>query len=174
MVFGILAGFSFMGTLEPVAPSLFWGFGMSFCLLRLLILRLDLFLPHHSRNTPEEAFTHELPERVSDAVILIGFGFAADSNHWLGLSTALAAIFSAYVRSIGMQRGANRRSVAIGPMTRSHRLILVSAASLLMMLGLPPVELDTSLPQIALWVILFGCITTILMRWFNIRDWKEE
>ncbi len=43
-----------------------------------------------------------------------------------------------------------------------------------MMLGLPPVELDTSLPQIALWVILFGCITTILMRWFNIRDWKEE
>ncbi|MEM6916524.1 MAG: hypothetical protein AAF491_08160, partial [Verrucomicrobiota bacterium] len=105
MILGILAGFSFLFTGESSSPQLFWASGMVCCLLRLACLRMDsLLYHHHNKPTMEEIFVTELPERVSDAVTLIGFGFAMQSNYWLGLASALAAIFSAYVRSIGVSR----------------------------------------------------------------------
>lgn len=170
MVLGILAGFSFMGTRESLNPALFWSLGLLFCLLRITCVRIDSLLQSQNpRQSVEEVYFHELPERVSDAVTLIGFGFAAQSSAWLGLATALAAIFSAYVRSLGMMRGAARKSAASGPMTRIHRLIIVSVSSVIMIFPAAQARFSTPVPQIALWVILVGCIATILIRWFNIR-----
>ena len=170
MIFGILAGFSFMSTAEALNPRLFWALGLVFCLLRIACIRIDGILHFQTSKRPlEEVFFTELPERVSDAVTLIGFGFAANSSPWLGLSAALAAIFSAYVRSIGEERGAGKKRAASGPMTRIHRLILISATSVLMLIEIPTSHFTTPIPQIALWVILFGCILTILIRWSRIR-----
>lgn len=175
MVLGILAGFSFLFTGESTNPSLFWGLGMACCLLRIACIGMDEQLyHHHSRPVAEEIFVTELPERVSDAVTLIGFGFALNSNHWLGLATALAAIFSAYVRSIGVMKGAGKKSAGSGPMTRVHRLILLSVTSLLMVLDLPKEHFSTPIPQIALWVILFGCGATILIRWLKLQEYADS
>lgn len=175
MVLGILAGFSFLFTGVSMTPSLFWGIGMVCCILRIACIQMDSLLHHHhSKPTMEEIFVTELPERVSDAVTLIGFGFAIESNSWLGLATALAAIFSAYVRSVGVMKGAGKKSAGSGPMTRVHRLLLLSVTSALMMINIPKEHFSTPIPQIALWVILFGCATTILIRWLKLQEYADS
>tara|TARA_R110002096_G_scaffold217936_11_gene406072 strand:- start:10749 stop:11342 length:594 start_codon:yes stop_codon:yes gene_type:complete len=174
MLFGILAGLSFMGTREPKLTELFWVLGTLFCLIRIACIRVDSYLSNFStKQSVEEIFFTELPERVSDAVTIIGFGFAAHSSPWLGLACALTAIFSAYVRSIGFMRGAGKKKSASGPMTRVHRLILITTTSILMSLNIPGAALQTPIPQIALWVMLIGCLATILIRWFNIKEFDE-
>lgn len=171
MVLGILAGVSFMGTSEPFAPSLFWSLGLGFCLLRIITTRIDNILEDQTaRQREEEVFFIELPERVSDAVTLIGFGFAMHASPWMGLATALAAIFSAYTRSIAVLRGVGREAAACGPMTRIHRLILVSSASVIMLIEPLRAWFPTPVPQLALWLIFFGCLVTIAMRWFRIPE----
>lgn len=171
MVFGILAGVSFLLTSEPDTPFFVWLIGMGFCLLRVLCIRFDQLLQGSiPRQGSDDNYFTELPERVSDAVTLIGFGFAADANPWLGLIAALAAIFSAYVRSVGTALGMGRKSSNSGPMTRIHRLLLLALTSLLMALGVPNDTLQTPIPQIALWVIILGCITTVMVRWRNVLE----
>jgi hypothetical protein len=173
MLLGILAGASFMATGETVSPILFWSFGLGFCVLRILCIRLDRMLQStSSRQSLEEVFFNELPERVSDAVTLIGFGFAVDSSPWLGLAAALAAIFSAYIRSIAFSRGAGRKSSSTGPMTRIHRLMLLSLTSILMIIEVPDEHFTSTIPQIALWVIIFGCVLTVGIRWFGMKGIK--
>lgn len=175
MVFGILAGISFMGTAEVLNPFLFWSLGLAFCVLRIMTTRIDAILDFQTgQKSEEEVFFIELPERVSDAVTLIGFGFAMDSSPWLGLATALAAIFSAYTRSLAVMRGAKPKEAASGPMTRIHRLILVSCSSILMLIEPIRERFSTPVPQIALWVILIGCILTIAVRWLNIQGASKE
>lgn len=173
MLLGILAGASFMATGESINAILFWSLGLFFCLLRILSIRLDRMLPPtSSRQSLEEVFFNELPERVSDAVTLIGFGFAVQSSAWLGLAAALSAIFSAYIRSIAFSRGAGQKSASSGPMTRIHRLMLLSLTSILMIIEVPGDHFRTPIPQIALWVIIFGCALTVIIRWFGMKGIK--
>lgn len=175
MILGILAGFSFMFTGESANPALLWLAGMLCCLVRIACINLDSLLYHpHTKPVAEEIFVNELPERVSDAVTIIGFGFAANSNSWLGLATALAAIFSAYVRSLGVIKGAGKKFASSGPMTRVHRLILITVTSALMITSIPKDHFSTPIPQIALWVMLFGCLATILIRWLNIQEYADS
>lgn len=178
MVLGILAGVSFMATGFNDEPMMFWILGMVCCILRVGCIRLDVALqPLSHKQSLEDIFFNELPERVSDAVTLIGFGFAMDSSPWLGLGAALTAIFSAYVRSVGYSRGAGRKHASSGPMTRIHRLVLISLTSILMIFGVNTNNLENlnmTIPQIALWVIIMGCVATILIRWLNIREFSES
>ncbi len=173
MLLGIVAGASFMATGESVNPVFFWSLGLTFCLLRIVSIRLDRLLqPTTSKQSLEDVFFNELPERVSDAVTLIGFGFAIHSSPWLGLGAALSAIFSAYIRSIAFSRGAGRKSASSGPMTRIHRLMLLSLTSILMILEVPQDSFTTPIPEIALWVIIGGCALTVTVRWFGMKGIK--
>jgi len=170
MVCGILAGASFFLTSVVDVPFRFWILAAAFCLLRIVTIRLAAALQHSGQRTAfEEHFFSEVPERVSDAVTLIGFGFAFGSNHWLGLGAALAAIVSAYMRALGMRRGAARKSASSGPMTRTHRLVLLFLTALLIVSPLPSEHFSTPVPIIALWVIIVGCLATILIRWINMQ-----
>ncbi|MDA7922209.1 hypothetical protein N9B73_10670 [Verrucomicrobiales bacterium] len=165
MVLGIFAGLSFFVTHEIPSPHWFWLLGMIFCLLRISTIQIVGFLAtSSSKELSEDEFFNELPERVSDAVTLIGFGFAVYSSPWLGLAAALGAIFSAYVRSMGQTMGANDKEASRGPMTRTHRLILISISSLLMICSMSYEQFRTPIPQIALWTIVIGCGATIALR----------
>lgn len=168
MVFGIAAGVCFLFTGESENENLFWILALLLCLLRLLSLRLEAFMRHVSTGTALDDL-QELPERVSDAVTLIGFGFAARSNPWLGLAAALAAVFSAYIRSFGVLRGAAQAKAAAGPMTRNHRLLLLSISSALMLSNVAEFTFQTTIPVITLWTILLGCLATIVIRLRRIR-----
>ena len=178
MVFGILGGLSFMATGFVTEPTGYWIAGLVFCLIRIASISINSFLaPLSHRESLEDIFFTELPERVSDAITLIGFGFAVESSPWLGLTAALAAIFSAYVRSFGQMRGAGKETSSSGPMTRVHRLILICLTSLLMIFGVTTENLEnlnSTIPKIALMVIILGCLATILIRWLNIRGYSKN
>ena len=175
MVLGILAGLSFFVTSEAPDPKWFWLLGMVFCLLRIGTIQIvGVLSSHSSRSLSEDEFFNELPERVSDAVTMIGFGFAVHSSPWLGLGAALGAIFSAYVRSMGQTMGADEKDSSRGPMTRTHRLLLVSTTSILMVCGISYEGFQTPIPQIALWTIIFGCFATIALRLFSLSRLRRK
>lgn len=109
------------------------------------------------RTTPVGELFNDLPDRVSDSVILIGFGCGLP-GWWslLGWGAALAALFTAYVRVLGAACGLP--PCFIGPMAKQHRMALITAGAAALAL-LPaafaaPVEKDapqstTSMPASA-------------------------
>lgn len=173
MILGILAGVAFMATGETIHPRLAWSSGLLLCLMRALAIRLDAMLqPTSIRQSREDEFYNELPERVSDAVTLLGFGFASDSSPWLGLAAALSAIFSAYIRSLASARLGGRRPTGVVLMTRTQRLILLSFASTLILSGITTGIPGTDIPEITLWMVIAGCLLTVCLRWFTLRGIK--
>jgi phosphatidylglycerophosphate synthase len=173
MILGILAGVAFMATGETSHPRMAWSIGLLLCLLRALAIRLDAMLqPTSTRQSREDEFYNELPERVSDAVTLLGFGFASHSSPWLGLAAALAAIFSAYIRSLASARLGGRRPTGLVLMTRSQRLILLSLASVLILAGITTGIPGSDVPEITLWMVIAGCLLTVCLRWFTLRGIK--
>ena len=110
MIFGIVAGVCFLFTSETERPSLFWLLALACCVLRILALRIEGFMRASSPENLEDDYQQELPERVSDAVTLIGFGFAAQSNPWLGLASSRSDFFSLHAKRRGKSWGDTERS----------------------------------------------------------------
>ncbi|QTN33874.1 CDP-alcohol phosphatidyltransferase family protein [Akkermansiaceae bacterium] len=114
---------------------------------------------------------NEVPDRLSDAVILIGAGYAAGGMPQLGYIAAIAAVFTAYVRVQGCSLGAPADFG--GPMSKVHRMILVAAAALctafsptswrLPIAGIP----DAGFFGLALVLIIAGCAVTSVRRLRN-------
>jgi hypothetical protein len=172
MAFGIAAGAAFMATGELQNPQPAWLAAAGLCLARLLSIQTAAALrPASDRQTREEAFYNELPERVSDAVTLIGFGFALDSSPWLGLGAALSAILSAYVRSFSFPGRDSARDVGIVLMDRRQRLVLLASAAVLMVVGASrPLPFHPT--ELALWTVVAGCLLTVALRWLDLRAIK--
>ncbi len=70
---------------------------------------------------------NEVPDRLSDSVILIGAGYAAGGVPELGYIAAIAAVFTAYTRVQGCALGA--RADFGGPMAKIQRMSLIVAAA---------------------------------------------
>lgn len=77
---------------------------------------------------------NEVPDRVSDAAVLIGAGYAAMSVPWLGWLSATLAILTAYIRAVGKSAGLGNDFC--GPMAKPHRMAVVTATCLV--LSIPP------------------------------------
>src|SRR5439155_982956 len=77
---------------------------------------------------------NEVPDRVSDALILVGAGYAtapALGLAWagaLGSAAALLAVLTAYVRALGAALGTGQDFR--GPMAKPHRMAALTAACL--------------------------------------------
>src|SRR5881409_995670 len=69
---------------------------------------------------------NEVPDRVSDAAVFIGAGFAWGGNVALGDIATILAIFTAYVRAAGKIAGAPNEFC--GPMAKQHRMLVITAA----------------------------------------------
>lgn len=72
---------------------------------------------------------NELPDRFSDASILIGLGYAAHSFRLgpeMGWAAAIIALITAYVRALGAATGAGQNYT--GPMAKPHRMATVTTA----------------------------------------------
>src|SRR5438046_6314626 len=67
---------------------------------------------------------NEIPDRVSDAAVFIGAGFAWGGNITLGYTATLLAIFTAYVRAAGKIAGAPNEFC--GPMAKQHRMLVIT------------------------------------------------
>lgn len=169
MALGVLAGATFMATGEVERTAPVWLAAAALCLSRLAAIQVSAVLqPAAVRQSREDAFYNELPERVSDAVTLIGFGFADRSSPWLGLAAGLSAILSAYIRSFSFPGKATPREAGIVLMDRRQRLIVLILASVCMV-----VEATTPLPfapaRLALSAMVAGCLATVALRWLDLR-----
>lgn len=74
---------------------------------------------------------NEIPDRIADALILIGAGYGARSLPYgevLGWSAALLAVMTAYLRLLAGSLGA--RQLFIGPMAKQHRMFVITLGCL--------------------------------------------
>jgi phosphatidylglycerophosphate synthase len=107
---------------------------------------------------------NDLPDRLTDAVILLLAGYSISSPGWsreLGWSAALVAIMTAYVRVLGGATGLPQDFS--GPMAKPHRMAILTVAcigaAIETGLGAAPRSL-----LIALVIILIGSVLTIVRR----------
>lgn len=132
-----------------------------FCQLRLLCNLFDgLVAVEGGKAAPDGPFWNEAPDRVSDLLILAGFGAAAGRPD-LGLLAAALAIFTAYLRELGRANGLGNDFS--GSFAKPQRMALVTlaavAAALASLLGLAwPVLLW------ALYLLVLGTAVTVIRR----------
>jgi phosphatidylglycerophosphate synthase len=113
-------------------------------------------------SSPTGELFNEVPDRMADALILIGAGFSVGGSPALGHLAALLAIFTAYVRALGNSVGATQ--LFIGPMAKPQRMAVVTVAC----------ACDALMPArwmaLALLVIALGGVITASRRLRRIAD----
>jgi phosphatidylglycerophosphate synthase len=126
MICGLAAGLGFgMTSFAPEYQRWAWLIGAGLVQLRLLANMLDgMVAIAAQRASPVGELYNEIPDRVSDAAIFIGLGYAAGGMAVLGYAAAWAAIFTAYVRAVGKVAGAPQEFC--GPMAKPHRMLLAT------------------------------------------------
>lgn len=132
MVFATVAGAAFFGTAHLAG----WERGLLLVLaaagiqLRLACNLLDgMVAVEGGKKSPVGALWNEIPDRYSDAVILVGAGYAASSG-WeiLGWLAAILAILTAYIRAVGAASGCGEHFEGI--MSKPKRMATMTVAAL--------------------------------------------
>ncbi|MFL1407036.1 CDP-alcohol phosphatidyltransferase family protein [Marinobacter sp. M1N3S26] len=103
------------------------------------------------KSTPAGELFNDVPDRVSDALLLVALGYSLpgfDSAPWLGWLGALLAVLTAYVRVLGSSLGvpADFR----GPMAKQHRMALMTIACVVSVF-----DSTWAAPGMALWLTLW-------------------
>jgi phosphatidylglycerophosphate synthase len=137
--------------------------------LRLIANMLDGMVALGSgRASRTGELYNEIPDRVSDAAVFIGAGFAYGGDVTLGYIAAILSIFTAYIRAAGKIAGAPNEFC--GPMAKQHRMLVITLIGIfgtitpqswqMIRRGNEAIGLTT----IGLTVIIIGCVFTVLRR----------
>ena len=111
---------------------------------------------------------NEVPDRISDAAVFIGAGFAWGGNIALGYIATILAVFTAYVRAAGKIAGAPNEFC--GPMAKQHRMLVITLICLYsaftprswQMIAFNDSQIG--LMTLGLAVIIVGCVITVFRR----------
>jgi phosphatidylglycerophosphate synthase len=168
MIFGIAAGFALALTAQaPGAARILWFLAALGIQARLVANMLDgmVALATGTASRLGELY-NEVPDRVSDSAVLIGFGYASGGDPVLGAVAALVAMLTAYVRSVG--KGAGAASQFCGPMAKQQRMFLVTLVALVGVADPGQSWLAShagfGLVVAAEWVIIVGSLVTVVRR----------
>lgn len=107
---------------------------------------------------------NDLPDRISDPLLLVAAGYAIPSLSWgpaLGWAAGLLAVMTAYVRLLGGSLGLAQNFA--GPMAKQHRMAVLTAACLLATLE-PWLGWNDVILAAALGIIVAGCVLTVARR----------
>jgi phosphatidylglycerophosphate synthase len=137
--------------------------------LRLTANMLDGMVALASgRDSKVGELYNEVPDRVSDAAVFIGAGYACGGNVALGYVATILAIFTAYVRAAGKIAGAPNEFC--GPMAKQHRMLVITVACVYSAV-VPQswqifhfANLDIGVMALALSLIIAGCLATVIRR----------
>lgn len=173
-VFGMLAaiGAGVLFGLTMVADgalqrSLWFAGGLS-CQIRLLCNLFDGMVAIEQQTaSPVGELYNEIPDRVSDAAIFIGIGYAVGGNVLMGVVAALLAVFTAYVRATAKSVGAPNDFC--GPMAKPQRMALITLLAVYMTFTpvawhQVPGSQFLMAPTIVLGVLIAGCVVTSIRR----------
>ena len=128
MAAAIAAGAALYFTRQEIAaaPAL-WSVAAFLLFLRLLANMFDGMVAIESGKASSVGeLYNEVPDRVSDAAIFTGAGYAAGGSVELGLAAACVGLFVAYVRAAARVAGAP--SDYSGPMAKQQRMHVMIAA----------------------------------------------
>jgi phosphatidylglycerophosphate synthase len=117
---------------------------------------------------------NELPDRFSDAFILIGAAYAVPGFAWsreLGWAAAVMAVLTAYTRALGASMGAGQHF--LGPMAKQHRMALMTGACAIAATAPLWTDAPKCIP-IVLAVIVSGCLVTVFRRCSRIAETMKE
>jgi phosphatidylglycerophosphate synthase len=133
--------------------------------LRLLCNLLDglVAIEGGRRSSTGDVF-NELPDRVSDVLVLVAAGYAVTWVAWapeLGWAAALAAVLTAYVRALGGSLGLAQDFS--GPLAKPHRMAMLTAACAGSLAELA-VGFQGRVLTIALGVVVAGSVMTCAVR----------
>ena len=164
----IVAGLA-LGLTSVEYNRVFWLVGALGAQLRLTANMLDGMVALASgRASKVGELYNEIPDRVSDAAVFIGAGFAWGGNAALGYIATILAIFTAYVRAAGKIAGAPNEFC--GPMAKQHRMLVITIACIYSAI-IPPAwqifhfdNAEVGVMGLALSVIIVGSLITIIRR----------
>ena len=111
---------------------------------------------------------NEVPDRISDAAVFIGAGFAWGGNVTLGYIAIILAVFTAYIRAAGKIAGAPNEFC--GPMAKQHRMLVITLICLYSAITPRSWQVITfndsqiGLMSIGLVIIIAGCAITVVRR----------
>lgn len=108
---------------------------------------------------------NEIPDRISDAAILVGAGYAAGGNPIAGYLAALVAVMTAYIRAVGKASGVS--NLFLGPMAKPHRMFAITVACVFMALSPTSwhfIWQEQGPMAIMLWIICVGAAITCVRR----------
>ena len=121
-----------------------------FILLRLLCNMFDgLVAVEHGKQSPSGGIFNELPDRISDILVIMGAAWAIGWSE-VGLWAALLAVMTAYIRTLSTYVGAPPDFS--GPMAKQQRMFLLIAACLV----------SSAVPYLAAYFLL-GALVLILV-----------
>ncbi len=170
MLGGVGAGVLFLLTSCDCGPDrALWAGGVALITVRLLANMFDgMVAVSTGKTSPVGELFNEVPDRVSDAVTLIGAGYAVGGDIALGYGAAAVALFVAYVRTMG--KGAGLASDFRGPMAKQQRMAVVGAGALFMAVAPGSWQFTWGpdgawgVVSVALWVVIGGGIWTAVRR----------
>jgi phosphatidylglycerophosphate synthase len=161
----VVAGVA-LGLTSVAYHRIFWLVAAVGVQLRLTANMLDGMVALASgRASKTGELYNEVPDRVSDAAVFMGAGFAWGGNVELGYIATILAIFTAYIRAAGKIAGAPNEFC--GPMAKQHRMLVVTVGCLYSAVvpqSWQIFQLDNLKPGVmtlSLTVIIAGCLITV-------------
>lgn len=150
--------------------------------LRLIGNLLDGMVAERSNaNSVVGRIYNEAPDRVSDILFILGFGYLANTQltFAFGAIAACMAVLTAYVRMLAHEVGTAQPF--LGPMAKPQRMALLTVS--LILLAFIPDNLAElwwgpnngwGIVELVLWLIIFGCLITCWRRMSRIMRSAQE
>lgn len=136
---------------------------------RLIMNLLDgMVAIEYNKKSLVGGLYNEVPDRISDTLILFGSGLLV-AKYKFGMDLAYLAIilsaFTAYIRTLGASM--NCPHFFIGPMAKQHRMALITICCLIAIWYLP-------IFYIGLIVMNFGLLITCIRRLYKISEYLKS
>lgn len=137
--------------------------------LRLFCNLMDgLLAIEFKKKSPVGDLFNEVPDRIADTLIFIGFGFLCSgplsfpSGIWLGSVASFLALFTAYLRLLGGALGLEQKF--LGPQAKQHRMALVTLGCVFYAVFPEFDWVGINIPYFVLVLVSFGTLLTCLRR----------
>ena len=165
MLAAVAAGVTFASTDVSAgsAQRALWLIGGILCQVRLLCNMFDgMVAVKRGVASPKGELYNEVPDRVSDAAVLVGLGYSAGGDIAIGYLAALVSVFVAYVRAAAKSIGAPNDFC--GPMAKPQRMALATVLAVYMAFSPVSWRLPWGEPTGVLVIVIVGGIVTALRR----------
>lgn len=158
VLISLLGAWAFVAA--PACPWLYLAGALAIQLRLLCNLFDGLIAVEGGRKSAYGPLYNEVPDRIEDSVFLAAFGYAAGLL-WLGLTAALLAAVTAYVRALGGTFGLPQDFR--GPMAKQQRMAALTLGAVAALVEALWQGTHWAL-VVTLWLVTIGAALTIVRR----------